>query len=113
MKYELKTYIEENRVCSELIFRDWQEFLDVLFTCGGSVEEILWFEYVAIGRQTDSLGGGGYIDPSNPDYMWAETMIYHKQLGQKSPSELYDFIQNTIAKNLPHQLVPCFFTITE
>ena len=111
MTQTLEKYIEQNKVCSDLIFRNWNEFLDLLFTCGGSVNEILWFEYVLQEKQKDSLGGGGYRDKANPEYMWAETMIYDKNLGTKSLSEIKDHINSTIKLYYPHILVPCFFDI--
>ena len=111
MSQILDTYIEQSKVCSDLIFRDWNEFLDLLFDCGGSVNEILWFEYVLEEKQKDSLGGGGWSDKENPEYMWAETMIYDKDLGAKSLSEIKCHIDSTIKLYDPHVLVPCFFDI--
>ena len=66
MKNELYAYIKQNQVCSELIFRDWEAFLQTLFECGGSVSKILWFEYVPINKQDMSLGAGGYRDKKPP-----------------------------------------------
>jgi len=111
MDSKIKKYIEENKVCSDLIFRNWSEFVELLFECGGFVNEILWFEYVLIDKQKDSLGGGGYGDKENPEYMWAETMIYDKALGQKTLVEIKDHITSTIKSYAPHILVPCFFDI--
>ena len=111
MTKTLEEYIEQNKVCSAFIFRDWNAFLDILFEGGGSVKEILWFEYVLIDRQMESLGGGGYRDSANPDYVWAETMIYDKGLEQKSLSEIKEHIDRTIKSHIPHRLVPCFFAI--
>ena len=50
--------LRASKVCSDLIFRDWNEFLDLLFDCGGTVNEILWFEYTLIEEHKDSLGSG-------------------------------------------------------
>ena len=111
MTQTLEKYIEQNKVCSDLIFRNWNEFLDLLFACGGSVNEILWFEYVLQEKQKDSLGGGGWSDKEKPEYMWAETMIYDKDLGAKSLSEIKCHIDSTIKLYDPHVLVPCFFDI--
>ncbi|MBQ9082740.1 MAG: hypothetical protein IJY28_04485 [Clostridia bacterium] len=111
MNTRLKDYIDQHRVCSDLIFRDWETFLEILFECGGCVDEILWFEYVLIAEQKNSLGGGGYRDPRNPDYMWAETMMDDRDLRAKSLSETKDLIQRTIETYRPHTLVPCFFEI--
>lgn len=109
MDRKLEKYINENRVCSDWIFRDWRGFLDILFECGGAVQEILWFEYVEKGKQT--LGGGGYEDPADPGYMWAETMIFDKNLGQKSLLEVSRHIESTMKSHLPHKLVPCFWDV--
>ena len=111
MNKKIEQYIAQNKVCSDLIFRDWNEFLELLFDCGGSVKELLWFEYVLIDRSEESLGGGGYQDTTNPKYMWAETMIYDKGLEQKSLSEIKEHIESTINFHKPHNLVPCFFDI--
>ena len=111
MNQELRDYIDKHKTCSELIFRNWQNFLDVLFSCGGSVQEILWFEYVPVSMQAHSLGHGGYADRENPDYMWAETHLYDKNLNHMDIVALSEHIDNTIRGHLPHVLVPCFFSI--
>ena len=111
MNKKVEKYIEENKICSDLIFRDWNEFLELLFNCGGHVKGILWFEYVLIDKQKESLGGGGYRDIENPGYMWAETMIYDEGLDQKSLLEIKEHIENTIRAYKPRKLVPCFLDI--
>ena len=111
MNKKTEQYIEQNKVCSDLIFRDWSDFLELLFCCGGAVKEILWFEYVLIANHAESLGGGGYQDSKNPEYMWSETMICDKGLEQKSLSEIKEHIESTINSHKPHNLVPCFFNI--
>ena len=111
MDGKIKKYIEENKVCSDLIFRNWSEFVELLFECGGFVNEILWFEYVLIEKQKDSLGGGGYGDKENPEYMWAETMIYDRNMKHCSLEEIRAYIVETIDKYKPHHLVTCFFDI--
>ena len=113
MDNRLEKYIEEKRVCSDLIFRNWSEFIELLFASGGFVDEILWFEYVLIDKQQDSLGGGGYGDKDNPEYMWAETMIYDKNLKHCSLEEIKSHIEKTVEKYKPHDLIPCFFRIGE
>ena len=107
----LADYIEQNKVCSDMIFRDWNEFLDILFACGGHVRDILWFEYVLVEKQKESLGGGGYRDSENPAYMWAETMLHDECLSQKSLWEIKEHIKQTIECNKSHDLVPCFLDI--
>ena len=111
MDRKLKDYIINNQTSPEMIFRNYKEFLDILFDCGGAVSEILWFEYVLQEKQKDSLGGGGWIDKENPEYMWAETMIYDKNMKHCSLEEIKAHIIETIDKYKPHHLVPCFFDI--
>ncbi|MBQ7874285.1 MAG: hypothetical protein IJ306_03870 [Oscillospiraceae bacterium] len=111
MNAQIEKYISEKSLCSELIFDDWKEFLKILFEIGGKVNEILWFEYTSIEKQPESMGSGGYTDRQNPDYMWAETMIYDKNLSEKSFTELSEHIERTINKYQPHNLVPSFFDI--
>ncbi len=111
MDKRLDEFIANNQVATDLLFRDWDAFLEILFDCGGCVQEILWFEYTPIDKQADSLGDGGYLDPSNPQYMWAETYLYDKDLFGNSLSEVKAHIANTIAIYAPHDLVPCFFKI--
>ena len=112
MNSKLTEYIAKNKLCSELLFRDWDEFLDLLYSNGGFVKEILWFEYILIDQQAESMGGGGYQEKINPKYMWAETTIYDKQLEHKSLIELKEYINQTIRSYIPHTLVPCFFDIS-
>ena len=105
---KLKQYIEENKVCSENMFRDWTAFLELLFAQGGCVESILWFEYVRISEQKNSLGAGGYQDKNNPKYMYAETNIYQTGLENKTLVEVTEYIQSTFATYSDHTLVPSF-----
>ena len=109
MDTKLTEYIAQNQVCSDLIFRDSDAFLDVLFECGSRVEEILWFEYVRIDQQKESLGAGGFRDTLNPEYMWAETMMFDEELASKSLEEIRKHIHEKAKKYLPHVLVPGFY----
>ena len=47
----------------------------------------------------------------NPEYMWAETMIYDRNMKHCSLEEIRAHIVETIDKYKPHHLVPCFFDI--
>jgi len=111
MDNKLQDYITKYSVCSDLIFHNWHDFLEVLFSCGGSVREILWFEYVPVSMQAQSMGQGGYSDKENPEYMWAETHLYDQNLDHMDLEELSEHINRTIRSHSPHVLVPCFFDI--
>ena len=54
MDTELKQYIDEHKVKGHdvLIFRDGgDEFLKLLYECGGRVSMIVWYEYCRINEQ--------------------------------------------------------------
>lgn len=112
MNGELSRYIAENKVCSELIFRDPKKFLDVLFANGGKVEGIVWFDYCKISEQGKSLGGGGYIDKQNSGYMWAETQIFEYPLTDKSLEEILEYMDGVRREYSAYDLYPSF-DITE
>ena len=94
----LEEYIENKKVCSEYLFQDWREFLEVLYSQGGHIESILWFEHIKISEQKKSLGTGGYIDNFNQDYMYAETNFFEHGFDNKSLCEINDHIKLFIAK---------------
>lgn len=102
-------YIEKHKVYSDYIFDDWEEFLEVLYSQGGYVEGVLWFEYVRIDEQVNSLGGGGYKDVVNPEYMYAETYIYENGMEGKSLLEVKSYIESVITSYPQNHLIPSFF----
>jgi len=53
------------------------------------------------------------MDKDNPAYMWAETMLYDKNLKHCSLKEIRAHIEKTVDTHKPRQLVPCFFDIGE
>ena len=106
---DVVAYIEKNKLCAEYLFADWKAFLELLYSRGNYVKEILWFEHVRIDEQANSLGGGGYIDASNPEYMDAETYIYEKGMETKSLLEVMECIESVIAAYPRNHLMPSFF----
>lgn len=106
---KVKQYIENHNNYPEMLFEDWQEFLELLYANHGVVSEILFYEYCKISEQQDSLGGDGYKDVNNSEYMYAETMIYERNLQDCSYEEILKYI-DTIKKQHPnHDLFPSFF----
>lgn len=105
----LNDYIENNKLCSDDIYRDYEEFLRLLYGNGGKVTNILWFDYCKINEQDKSLGSGGFIDKENKDYMWAETQMWNDKLDNKSLNELLDYIDTIIKKYPNNNLVPSFY----
>ena len=105
---ELREYIDKHKLCADYIFPNWMEFLDLLYTHSSCVKEILWFEHIATKKQADSLGCGGYIDPTNPEYMYAETYIHEKGMENNSLSEVKAYIKSVISSYPNNHLVPSF-----
>jgi hypothetical protein len=107
----LKAYIEDNKLCSEYLFADWEEFLELLYEEGGYAESVLWFEHIKISDQKQSLGSGGYKDKSNPDYMYAETHIFKNEMENLSLHEINNYIESIIASYPNNKLIPSFFIV--
>ena len=112
---KVKTYISNHQLCPEYLFDDWVEFLELLYEEGGCVESILWFEHVRIIDQKDSLGGGGYRDKTNPEYMYAETHLFKDGLETNTLAEIKEYIIREKkagfrygSKYKSHNLVPSF-----
>ena len=106
---DILDYIEKHKLCADYLFVNWKEFLELLYAQGSYVEGILWFEHVRIDEQVNSLGGGGYKDASNPEYMYAETHIYKTGLENKSQLEIEEYIEFVIASYPHNNLMPSFF----
>ncbi len=109
MKNIINDYIEQNRLCAEYIFEDYKEFLEVLFSNGGRVSTIVWFDYCRIENQSESLGSGGYVDIRNATFMWAETQIYESGFENKALIEILEYIEEILQKYPEHRLYPAFY----
>jgi hypothetical protein len=105
---KVKNYIRNHQLCPEYLFDDWAKFLELLYEEGGCVESILWFEYVRIVDQKDSLGSGGYRDKINPEYMYAETFLNEDNMESKTLSEVKKQIESTLISYPKNKLFPAF-----
>lgn len=106
---QLRAYINKNAFCSEYLFRDWEEFLKVLYEEGARISDILFWDHCLREKQEQSLGQGGYIDPDERDWMYAETQIYEAGFEDKSPEEVREYIRSVMAQYPDHELVPSFY----
>lgn len=87
----IEEYIQKNKIkANALIFRDWEEFLRILYESDRRVEMIVWYEYCRINEQL--IGMGGYIDIDNKGFMWAETQFFETDLQDRSCDEILDYI---------------------
>ena len=110
---DVEEYIEKNAFCSELIFKNWGEFLNIIYTNGKNISAILWWDYCLIEKQKESLGAGGYKDPKNPEYMFAETQFYDDGFETKSLAEVLEYIKLMREKYPENNLVPSFYLENE
>lgn len=109
MNRAIEKYIKENSISTDhtYIFRDWEDFLHLLYENNERVEMIVWYEYCEISNQ--QLGMGGYIDTQNKGYMWAETQIFECDLQEKSLGELLTYISETRKQYSDYELYPEFY----
>ena len=77
---KVQVYIEEHSFCSEYLFKDWESFLDLLYAEGDRVSSILWWDHCTKEQLKESVGSGGYKDPDNDEFVYAETQLYKEGL---------------------------------
>jgi hypothetical protein len=71
---------------------DWESFLDLLYAEGGRISAILWWDYCDTSQHLVSVGSGGYRDPDNERYVYAETRLYKNGLEEKTLDEIKVYI---------------------
>ncbi len=112
----VQNYIEEHTFCSEYLFRDWEPFLDLLYSEGGRISSILWWDHCRESQLRESVGSGGYRDPENDVFVYAETQLYKDGLETKALDEIKEYINQERktgfqygGKYKSHDLVPSFY----
>ena len=112
----LQKYIEDYSFCSEYIFKDWESFLDIVYSEGERISSILWWDYCTESQHIESVGGGGYRDPENNDYIYAETQLFEDGLETKTLDEIKEYINQKRKTGIQygdqyrsHNLVPSFY----
>lgn len=113
---KVQAYIEEHSFCSEYLFKDWEAFLDLLYEEGGRVSSILWWDHCRKDLQHASIGSGGYTDPDDPEWMYAETWLYEDGFEERSLEDIKAYIQGIREEDLIlgdkyiiFDLVPSFY----
>ena len=113
---KVQKYIDDHAFCSEHLFKDWEYFLHLLYVEGGRVSAILWWDHCKRSQLRESVGSGGYMDPENNEFVYAETQLYKEDLETKTLDEIKDYInqeRNTGFqygnKYRSHDLVPSFY----
>ena len=111
----VKQYIEEHSFCSEYLFKDWEAFLDLLYAEGGAVSAVCWWDRCRKSEQRESVGSGGYVDPDDPEYLYAETRLCAENLETRTADEVKEYIARERETGFrygseyrSHDLVPSF-----
>lgn len=112
----VQKYIDEHALCSECLFRDWESFLDLLYAEGGRVLSICWWDHCTKSQHRESVGSGGYRDPENDAYVYAETQLCKEGLETKTLDEIKEYINRERktgfrygSKYKSHDLIPSFY----
>lgn len=112
----IQAYIDDHAFCSEYLFKDWESFLDLLYSEGGCISSILWWDHCKKSQLRESVGGGGYRDPENDEYIYAETQLYKDGLETKALDEIKEYIHQERqtgfrygGKYRSHDLAPSFY----
>lgn len=112
----VQSYIDNHAFCSEYLFKDWESFLDLLYAEGGRISSILWWDYCKKSQLLESVGSGGYSDPENDAFIYAETQLYKEGLETKTLDEIKEYINQERktgfqygSKYRSHDLVPSFY----
>ena len=113
---KVREFLDENSFCSELLFKDWEPFIDLLYSEGGRISSILWWDHCKRSEMRFSVGSGGYTDPDDPDYVYAETQPWKDDLETETPEEIKEYIIreretgfNYGNRYRSHDLVPSFY----
>ena len=113
---KVKQYIDRNSFCAEYLFRDWDAFLDLLYEEGCHVSAVQWWDHCNRHYNNVSVGSGGYIDPDDPEYMYAETYLYEDGMETLTLEELKAHISEIREHGLilgdkyfSNDLVPSFY----
>ena len=112
---KVQTYIEDHSFCSEYLFKDWESFLDLLYAEGNCISSILWWDHCTEKQLRESVGSGGYRDPDNGEFIYAETQLYKEGLETYTLDEIKQYIEHVRktgfqygSKYKSHDLVPSF-----
>ena len=111
----LQNYIDDYAFCSEYLFKDWESFLDLIYTEGGCISSILWWDHCRKSQLRESIGSGGFKDPENDEFIYAETQLSKEDLETYTLDEIKDYINQERkivfrygSKYSSHDLVPSF-----
>ena len=113
---KVQNYINDHAFCSEYLFADWETFVDLLYSEGGRISSILWWDHCRKSQMHESVGSGGYRDPENDEFVYAETQLYEEGLEEKTLDEIKEYIDRVRSAGfqygegyISHDPVPSFY----
>ena len=111
----IQKYINDYEFCSEYLFKDWESFLDLLYAEGGRISSILWWDHCTEKQLKESVRSGGYKDPDNDEFIYAETQLHKEGLETYTLEEIKEYIDHERktgfqygSRYRSHDLVPSF-----
>ena len=99
INHRVKKYIEDHSFCSEYLFKDWEAFLDFIYEEGCRVSSILWWDHCRKIMNHVSCGSGGYTDPDDQEWMYAETWLYEDGFEERSLEDIISFPESRYENN--------------
>ncbi|WP_418730061.1 hypothetical protein [Coprobacter fastidiosus] len=116
LSQKVQKYIKDHSFCSECLFKDWESFLNLLYAEGDQISSIFGWGYCKVLEQSFFVRGGGYRDPENPEYMYAETQRWKNDLETMTPDKMKAYITRERktgfqygSKYISHDLVRSFY----
>lgn len=91
----------------DLFFDDPDDFVRFIGTTDYYIYVVLWWEHLRIGER-GRLGGGGYIDPRNPDRHFAETYLQAKFNEADNAVTILKHLGDSREKYAEYILIPSF-----
>ena len=99
INHRVQKYIEDHSFCSEYLFKDWEAFLDFIYEEGCRVSSILWWDHCRKNMNHVSCGSGGYTDPDDQEWMYAETWLYEDGFEERSLEHIISFPESRYENN--------------
>ena len=116
MNEKIQKYIDDHAFCSEYLFKDWESFLDLVYAEGYRISSVLWWDHCTKKQLNESVGSGGYKDPEDDKYVYAETQLYKESLESYTLAEIREYINKERRTGFQygnryksHDLVPSFY----
>ena len=116
MNEKIQKYIDDHALCSEYLFKDWDSFLDLVYAEGYRISSVLWWDHCTKKQLNESVGSGGYKDPEDDKYVYAETQLYKDSLESYTLAEIREYINKERRTGFQygnryksHDLVPSFY----